>query len=59
MLRSGDDDGVDALRKPAGGAHERLALTRILLWAEQEAETLGADDAAGHIRDAITALHRG
>jgi hypothetical protein len=59
MLSSGDNDGADALLKPAGGAHERLALTRILLWAEQEAETLGADAAAGSIREAITALHRG
>jgi hypothetical protein len=59
MLRSGDNDGAEALRKSAGGAHERLALTRILLWAEQEAESLGADDAAGRIREAITALHRG
>jgi hypothetical protein len=57
MLRSGPDDGAETLRKTAGGAHERLALTRILLWAEQEAESLGADDAAGRIREAITALH--
>lgn len=59
MLKSGDNDGADALQDSTGGAHERLALTRILLWAEQEAESLGADDAAGSIREAITALHRG
>lgn len=58
MPGSGENDSVESLRKSAGGAHERLALTRILLWAEQEAETLGADDAAGRIREAITALHR-
>jgi hypothetical protein len=38
--------------------HDRLALTRLLLWAEQEAEALGAPAAAGRIRDAIGALHR-
>ncbi|MFT4795812.1 MAG: hypothetical protein ACJAVR_002449 [Paracoccaceae bacterium] len=58
MLRSGENGGVEALPKSVGGAHERLALTRILLWAEQEAESLGAGDAASRIREAITALHR-
>ena len=58
MLRSGEVTGVESLRKTGASAQDRLALTRMLVWAEQEAATLGADSAAGRIREAISALHQ-
>ena len=58
MLTTGDTSGAEALRKVSAGTQDRLALTRMLLWAEQEAESLGADQAAGRIREAISELHR-
>lgn len=58
MLTTGDSSGADSLRKVCAGTQDRLALTRMLLWAEQEAESLGAEAAAGRIREAISELHR-
>lgn len=58
MLTTGDSTGVESLRKNSGAVQDRLALTRMLIWAEQEAESMGADSAAGRIREAISALHR-
>ncbi len=36
---------------------ERLALTRLLIWAEQESVALGCEGAAAHLRDAIKGLY--
>ena len=35
---------------------QRLALTRMLVWAEQESMSLGCDDAAAHLRAAVRGL---
>jgi hypothetical protein len=59
MIISEKSNGSDGPTTPSNGVQDRLALTRILIWAEQEAESLGADLAAGRIREAISALHHG
>lgn len=59
MLNSGEGNGIETLRRAAAGSQDRLALARMLLWAEQEAESLGTGDAACAIREAISALSRG
>ncbi|MGG7567358.1 hypothetical protein ACQ5SO_14500 [Rhodovulum sp. DZ06] len=56
MLTTSDHSGAEALRKMTESHDERLALARMLLWAEREAASLGAADAAGCIRKAISAL---
>lgn len=58
MLNTADQNGAEALSKAASGMQDRLALARMLLWAEQEAESLGSPMAAGMIREAISALSR-
>lgn len=57
MLTTGDHGAPEGGRKAIETIQDRLALTRLLLWAEMEAESLGADAAAGRIREAISALH--
>lgn len=38
-------------------ARDRLALTRVLIWAEQEAAALGRPDVAEVLREALGRLH--
>lgn len=50
----GDDEAAD----PDADARQRLALTRVLIWAEREAASQGRGDVAERLRDVISALHR-
>ena len=40
-----------------GDAQSRLALTRVLIWAEREAQDLGREDVSTRLREAISLLH--
>ena len=42
-----------------GDAQQRLALTRVLIWAEKEAMDIGRADVAEALRHAIRTLHGG
>lgn len=64
----GWDVGKAEQRKPGTGggsgadrehdARQRLALTRVLIWAEREASALERGDVADLLREAIATLHR-
>jgi len=38
-------------------ARRRLALIRVLIWAQREADAMGLAAPSDHLRDAIEALH--
>lgn len=61
-----DDDPIesatrDGLADPpeTGDARRRLALTRVLIWAEHEAAEMERSDVSATLKDAIALLHRG
>lgn len=42
---------------PDASAAERAALARILIWARAEAESMGCEGAAAHLRAALLCIH--
>ena len=53
--RPTDDQKV--LREDSEGTRNRLALTRVLIWAEREAQALGRPEVAVSLHEAISRLH--
>ena len=53
--QGGDPAGAEA---EEGTARHRLALTRVLIWAEREAASQGRQDVSERLREAISILHR-
>ena len=49
------DDGTGA--PDSGDARRRLALTRVLIWAEREAASMARPDVSEALKQAIVVLH--
>lgn len=50
-------DAQEMMREDAEGMRNRLALTRVLIWAEREAQALGRPEVAASLHEAISRLH--
>lgn len=66
MFLSEDDTFEGAIRSRApepteagdSDARRRLALTRVLIWAEREASAMSRSDVSDELKKAIAMLHR-
>ena len=57
-LKDSENGGESARKEPEDEARQRLALTRVLIWAEREAASQNRPDVARKLQDAIATLHR-
>ncbi len=53
-----DDRRGDDVDGSGDDARQRLALTRVLIWAEREATAIGRPEVSEHLKMAIAALHQ-
>ncbi|MGM0583977.1 MAG: hypothetical protein ACQEUZ_04945 [Pseudomonadota bacterium] len=53
-----ENGGETARAETEDEARHRLALTRVLIWAEREAASQGRQDVSEKLREVIATLHR-